>query len=147
MIFCDYAYDVVPYSLSLWQRLSAIKAELELEFGGLHCFQHCSGHIMTGSFVGGGNQYIQLVKVLFCALPTTGKQLPTFPHKVWGLNSRPQRWEACVISPLLIISYLHTQRHLTSQTRALGDHTPLPTNVILNKWKKIPIFFVFVTLS
>ena len=31
MIFCDYAYDVAPYSLSLWQRLSAIKVELELE--------------------------------------------------------------------------------------------------------------------
>ena len=29
--FCDYAYDVAPYSLSLWQRLSAIKVELELE--------------------------------------------------------------------------------------------------------------------
>ena len=29
--FCDYTYDVAPYSLSLWQRLSAIKVELELE--------------------------------------------------------------------------------------------------------------------
>ena len=29
--FCDYAYDVAPWSLSLWQRLSAIKVELELE--------------------------------------------------------------------------------------------------------------------
>ena len=27
--FCDYAYDVVPESLSLWQRLRAIKVELE----------------------------------------------------------------------------------------------------------------------
>ena len=25
------------------------------------------------------------------------KQLPTFPHKVWGLNCRPQRWEASVL--------------------------------------------------
>ena len=37
-------------------------------------------------------QYIQLVKVLYCKLPTIGKkQLPTFPHKVRGLNHRPQR--------------------------------------------------------
>ena len=52
----------------------------------LCCFQHCSGHIMTASFVGRGNQYIQLVKVLYCKLPTIGKQLPTFPHKVWGIE-------------------------------------------------------------
>ena len=50
-----------------------------------------------GSFVGRGNQSIQLVKVLYCKLPTIGKQLPTFPHKVWGLNSRPQRWEVSVL--------------------------------------------------
>ena len=37
------------------------------------------------------------VKVLYCKLPTVGKQLPTFPHKVWGLNHRPQRWEASVL--------------------------------------------------
>ena len=29
---------------------------------------HCKGHIMTGSFVGRGNQYIQVVKVLYCKL-------------------------------------------------------------------------------
>ena len=32
-----------------------------------------------GSWNGRGNQYIQLVKVLYCKLPTNGKQLPTFP--------------------------------------------------------------------
>ena len=68
-------------------------------FGVLCCFQHCTGHITTGSFVGRGNQYIQLVKVLYYKLPTIGKQLPTFPHKVQGLNRRPQRWEVSV-SPL-----------------------------------------------
>ena len=30
-------------------------------FGVLDHFQHCTGHIMTGSFAGRGNQYIQLV--------------------------------------------------------------------------------------
>ena len=45
-------------------------------------FQHCTGHIMTGSFVGRGHQY----KVLYCKLPTISKKLPSFPHKVRGLN-------------------------------------------------------------
>ena len=49
-------------------------------------FQHCAGHITMGSFMGRGNQYIQLVKVLYCKLLPIGKQLPAFPHKVWGLN-------------------------------------------------------------
>ena len=41
---------------------------------------------MMGSFVGRGNKYIQLVKVLCCKVPAIGKQLPTFPYKVRGLN-------------------------------------------------------------
>ena len=61
-------------------------------FGVLCHFQHCTGHITTGSFVGRGDQYIQLIKVLYCKLPAIGKQLPTVPHKVWGLNCRPERW-------------------------------------------------------
>ena len=47
---------------------------------------------MMGSFAGRRNQYIQLAKVLYCKLPTIGKQLSTFPHKVQGLNCRPQRF-------------------------------------------------------
>ena len=53
---------------------------------------------MMGSFVDRGNQYIQLVKVLYCKLPTIGKQLPSFSHKARGLNCRPQSWEASVLS-------------------------------------------------
>ena len=34
------------------------------------------------SFMSGGDQYIQLVKVLYCKLPTMGKQLLIFPHVV-----------------------------------------------------------------
>ena len=34
-------------------------------FGVLHRFQHCIGHIMMGRWEGRGNQYIQLVKVLY----------------------------------------------------------------------------------
>ena len=65
--------------------------------------QHCTGHITTGSFEGRGNRYIQLVKVLNCKLLTIGKELPTFPHRVRGLNRRPQRWEASMAS---VNSYL-----------------------------------------
>ena len=50
-----------------------------------------------GSFVGRGNQYIQLVKVLYCKLLISGKQLLTFPHRAQGLDHRSQRWEASVL--------------------------------------------------
>ena len=68
---------------------------------------------------GRGNQYIQLVKVLYCKLLTIGKQLPTFPHRVKGLNYRPQRWEASVLplrhrDPLMLI--LHDPREYKINT-------------------------------
>ena len=67
-------------------------------FGVLRRFQHCTGHIVTGSWKGRGNQYIQFVKVLYCKLPTNGKQLPAFPlEAVLGIEPRPQRWEARVL--------------------------------------------------
>ena len=59
-----------------------------LLFGVLHRFQHCTGHITTGSWEGRGNQYIQLVKVLYCKLPTNGKQLPALPLEV-GPGTEP----------------------------------------------------------
>ena len=52
-------------------------------FGILRRFQHCTGHITTGSWKGSwkgrGNQYIEFVRVLYCKLPTNGKQLLAFP--------------------------------------------------------------------
>ena len=67
-------------------------------FGVLRRFQHCTGHITRGSWKGRGNQYIQLVKVLHCKLPTNGKQLPAFPLKAMPeTEPRPQRWEARVL--------------------------------------------------
>ena len=63
-------------------------------FGVLHHFQHCTGHITMGSWKGRGNQYIQFVRVLYCKLPTNGRQLPAFPLKaVPGTEPRSQRWE------------------------------------------------------
>ena len=54
--------------------------------------------VTMGSALVRGNQYIQLVKVLYCKLPNIGKQQPTFLHTVRGLNCRPQRWEASVLA-------------------------------------------------
>ena len=48
---------------------------------------NCTGHVAKGSLKDTGNQYTQLVKVLYCKLPTVSKQLSTFPHEVWGLNA------------------------------------------------------------
>ena len=67
-------------------------------FGVLRCFQHYTGHITTSSWKGRGNQYIQLVKVLYCKLLTNGKQIPAFPLEVGsGSEPRSQRWEARVL--------------------------------------------------
>ena len=56
---------------------------------------------MTGSWKGRGNQYIQFVRVLYCKLPTNGKQLPAFPlEAVPGTEPRPQRWEERVLIKL-----------------------------------------------
>ena len=64
----------------------------------LHCFQHCTGHVTTGSWKGRGNQYIQFISILYCKLPTNSKQLPAFPlEAVPGSEPRPQRWEARVL--------------------------------------------------
>ena len=52
---------------------------LFIYLGFLRHFQHCTGHIMTGSWKGRGNQYIQFVRVLYCKLLTNGKKLPAFP--------------------------------------------------------------------
>ena len=53
---------------------------------------------MMGSWKGRGNQYIQLVKVLYCKLLTNCKQLPAFPFEAGlGTEPQPQRWEATVL--------------------------------------------------
>ena len=63
---------------------------------------------MTGSWKGRGNQYIQFLRVLYCKLPTNGKQIPAFPlEAVTGTEPRPQRWEVkvlplCHCGPLLL---------------------------------------------
>ena len=67
-------------------------------FGLLRRFQHCTGYITTGSWKGRGNQYIKFARVLYCKLPTNGKQLPAFPlEAMTGIEPQPQRWEARVL--------------------------------------------------
>ena len=70
------------------------------------------GHIKTGGVMGRGNQYIQLVKVLYCKLLTIGKQLPSFAHRVWGFNCSPQRLEANVLMSKVCYSYSVETYHL-----------------------------------
>ena len=61
-------------------------------------FTHYTGHITAGSLKGRGNQYIQFIRVLYCKLPTNGKQLPAFPlEAIPGTKPQPQRWEGRVL--------------------------------------------------
>ena len=65
-------------------------------FGVLRRFQHCTGHITTGSWKGRGNQYIEFARVLYCKLPTNGKQLPAVPLQAmtgWNPGLRGGRRE------------------------------------------------------
>ena len=132
--------------------LSWISSLFIFLFGVLRPFQHCTGHITTGSWKGRGNPYIEFVRVLYCKLQTNGKQLPAFPHEaVTGIEPRPQRWEARVlplchrgpISSLVIqftsvrvhhkkyiykkdfVSTLHTHNKFTVK---LSNHSPYITH-------------------
>ena len=51
-------------------------------FGVLHRFQHCTGHITTGSWKGRGSQCIQFIRFL---------------EAMAGAEPWPQRWEARVL--------------------------------------------------
>ena len=55
---------------------------------------------MTDCLMGTGNQYIQLVKVLNCKLPTISYQLATSKNIgscFCGFEYRPQTWEMSVL--------------------------------------------------
>ena len=85
-------------SVSINSQFAPSPKLLLLLFGVLRHFQHCTGHIMTGSWKGRGNQYIEFARVVYCKLPTNGKQLPAFPlTTMTGIKPWPQRWEARVL--------------------------------------------------
>ena len=60
------------------------------------------------------------VKVLYSKLPTNVKQLPTFSHKVLGLNSGPPRWMTSVL-PLIHIGPLFVCLRIMNFTSNYGD--------------------------
>ena len=77
-----------------------------------------------GSWKGRGNQYIQFIRVLYCKLPTNGKQLPAFPLvAVPGIEPWPQRWEARVL-PLCHRGPLYTVLEPPSQIWCTIHTTP-----------------------
>ena len=81
---------------------------------------------MMGSFMGRGNQYIQLVKVLYCKLQ--GDQWHVTTRSGRESNSNLQRWEArelllCHRPPVVFITLFHN---------------------VLNSYKSILVHFIFV---
>ena len=100
-------------------------------FGVLRRFQHCTGHITMGSWKGRRNQYIQFVRVLYCKLPTNGKQLPAFPlEAVPGIEPRPQRWlYTCISHTYVCTSYyvilVFTHCHLCLAPALIRDGSVL----------------------
>ena len=91
MAFCSLAHGLINI-------LYYVFCPIDCLFGVLRRFQHCTGPITTGTWKGGGNQYIEFVRVLYCKLPTNGKQLPAFPlEAMTGIEPQTQRWEATVL--------------------------------------------------
>ena len=64
-----------------------------------------------GSWNGRGNQYIQFARVLYCKLPTNGKQLPAFPlEAVPGSNpglrgGRRECYHSATMAPGVYLKY------------------------------------------
>ena len=97
---CYHSATVAPSPCG-YRHLAKCPCPLIYLFGVLRRFQHCTGHITTGSWKGRGNQYIQFARVLYCKLPTNGKQLPAFPLKAMtGIEPRPHRWEPCPLTTI-----------------------------------------------
>ena len=77
---------------------------------------HCIGHITTGSFMGRGNQYIQLVKVLRCKLPTNYQV--SHLRSGWDSNSdlrggRRECYHSATVAPYILCkSYFVNQSYL-----------------------------------
>ena len=93
-------YDNIANQLSTKSLLCSLLQDLFFIylFGVLHRFQHFTGHITTTSWNVTGNQYIELIRDVYCKLPTNGKQLPAFPlEAALGIKPRTQRWEVRVL--------------------------------------------------
>ena len=61
-----------------------------------------------GSWKGRGNQYIEFARVLYCKLPTNGKQLPAFPlEPIWGSipglrGGRRECYHSATVAPSVV---------------------------------------------
>ena len=96
-------------------------------FGVLCRFQYYTGHSSMGSWKGRGNQYIQFVRVLYCTLPTNGKQLPAFPlEAVLGTEPWPQRWEGRVLPLCHRDPSTHHLTHMTEQVQPKHQRLTFP---------------------
>ena len=61
--------------------ISTVSVFIFIYLGFYVAFNTVQVYITTGSWRGRGNQYIEFARVVYCKLPTNGKQLPAFPLK------------------------------------------------------------------
>ena len=79
---------------------------------------------MMGSWKGRGNQYIEFARVVYCKLPTNGKQLPAFPlEAVPGTEPWPQRWEALLSCRATALAIGHEVVHQKAVEQLLFNKT------------------------
>ena len=76
--FCFLLNTSEPYQSYVYTFLFPVHIVYLFIWGFTPLSTHCTGHITTGSWKGRENQYIQFVRVLYCKLPTNGKQLQAF---------------------------------------------------------------------
>ena len=120
-------------------------------FGVLRRFQHCTGHITTGSWKGRGNQYIEFARVPYCKLPTNGKQLPAFPHKaLMGSNpglrgGRRECYHSATVAPCMLIEDMYIRimdiSHMKiylSVCNIQGESTKNTPNLVI---RRLPLVF------
>ena len=95
---CTISYKMCPEAISQYRLKFKVKFIYWFIWGFTSLSTLYRSYITTGSWEGRGNQYLQLVKVLYCKLPTNSKQLPAFPLEVrLGTEPQSKRWEARVL--------------------------------------------------
>ena len=88
-----------------------------------HHFQHCIGDITMVNFMGRGNEYIQLLKVMYCKLPTIDKGLKTFISGLYFrsiLQTGDQMWE----TSLLLLHHHHSKHSHVQCSTHVGIYFP-----------------------
>ena len=111
--------DIFLYTL--WKQRMALFICL---FGILRRFQHCTGHITKGSWKDRGNQYIQLVKVLYynCRPTESNYQLshlrPCREANPSLRGGRQECYHSATVAPRMTLtqwkSFIHGSAKVTS---------------------------------